>query len=261
MDCAEEFRVIAQAVKELPGVENPRADYLSRVLTVDLDGEHATEDMVAERLRDVGFPAIDSSQGSNQAGSSHSGFGGETFSRKQAIVAGAVLLFLAWISWLAGGTRLPWWLAVASTIVSGWHVFIAASRAVRYSRIEMNTLMVIAAIGAIAVGEYFESSVAMLLFGVSIWLESYSVNRAKKAVASLVGLMPQRARVVKRKDQSSNGALQLASLKDSDIEDVECLHVHKGDVVVVRSGERVPADGKIIDGSGAIDQSSITGEA
>ncbi len=262
MDCAEEFRVIAQAVNELPGVENPRADYLSRVLTVDLDADHATQDMVADRLRDVGFPAIDPAS-ANGSGSTATAFN-PLFSRKAAIIAGTVLLALAFFAWLASLSSLAWCLGVASTLVSGWHVGLAAWKSARFSRIDMNTLMVIAASGAIALGEYFEAAVAMLLFGVSIWLESYSVGRAKKAVASLVGLMPQRARVIKK--PSSDSGVQsrqptLGGLVDEDMDDVDCLHVHKGDVIVVRPGERIAADGKVIDGSGSVDQSSITGES
>ena len=265
MDCAEEFRVIAKAVSSLPGVDNARADYLTRVLTVDLDETQTTKHLVHDRLRGIGFPAVDRVQSAQDTNA-------VARRRKLATATGGALFLFSGIFWLANRNDVAYSLAVTSTIISGWHVGASALRALRFGRLEMNSLMVIAAGGALLLGEYFEAAVAMFLFGVSIWIESYSVERAKKAVASLVNLMPLRARRVKYDSletrsfgaelgQRSAQAIGLGSLSADDFVEVSAQDVHRRDIISVRPGERIPADGIILDGESLVNQASITGES
>ena len=132
-------------------------------------------------------------------------------------------------------------------IVSGaWHVLPKAWLAARRLRPDMNLLMVIAILGAVAIGEWFEASTVAFLFALSLMLESWSVGRARRAVAALVSLSPPTARL-----RRPDGTEDLVPPAD----------VPVGGVVVVKPGERVPLDGRVVAGRSAVNQAPITGES
>ncbi|HCJ81999.1 MAG TPA: heavy metal translocating P-type ATPase, partial [Erythrobacter sp.] len=111
---------------------------------------------------------------------------------------------------------------------------------------DMNLLMVVAVAGAIGLGEFFEAATVAFFFALSLYLESWSVGRARNAVAALLDLAPPSARVI----------------RDDGVEAVvPAERVAVGDRFVVRGGDRVPLDGEVTDGAGAVDQAPITGES
>ncbi len=111
---------------------------------------------------------------------------------------------------------------------------------------DMNLLMVVAVAGAIVLGEYFEAATVAFFFSLSLYLESWSVGRARNAVSALLDLAPPTARV----------------LKDDGTEaDVPAAEVTVGTHFIVRGGDRIPLDGEVTDGAGAVDQAPITGES
>ncbi|MAA99643.1 MAG: cadmium-translocating P-type ATPase [Stappia sp.] len=111
---------------------------------------------------------------------------------------------------------------------------------------DMNLLMVVAVAGAVGLGEYFEAATVAFFFALSLYLESWSVGRARNAVASLLDLAPATARVIR---------------SDGSEADVPAAEVVVGDRFVVRGGDRIPLDGEVTDGAGAVDQAPITGES
>ncbi len=117
--------------------------------------------------------------------------------------------------------------------------------AARRLRPDMNLLMTVAVLGAIALGEWFEAATVAFLFALSLSLEAWSIGRARRAVAALLDLSPQTARV------KTGGGEQ----------DVPVAAVAVGSVVVIRPGDRVPLDGIILAGASSIDQAPITGES
>ncbi|RMC33187.1 heavy metal translocating P-type ATPase [Paracoccus alkanivorans] len=111
---------------------------------------------------------------------------------------------------------------------------------------DMNLLMVIAVAGAIGLGEFFEAATVAFFFALSLYLESWSVGRARNAVSALLDLAPPTARVVRA---------------DGSEADLPAAQVAVGDLFVVRGGDRIPLDGEVTDGMGAVDQAPITGES
>ncbi|MEO5617604.1 MAG: heavy metal translocating P-type ATPase, partial [Candidatus Eisenbacteria bacterium] len=112
-------------------------------------------------------------------------------------------------------------------------------------RPDMNLLMMVAVIGAIALGEWFEASSVAFLFALSLALEAWSIGRARRAVAALLDLSPPTAR------------LKLPTGEENrPIEDVPV-----GAILIVRPGERAPLDGVVVAGSSAVNQAPITGES
>ncbi len=127
-----------------------------------------------------------------------------------------------------------------------WFVAPKAWLALRRGRSDMNLLMTVAVLGAVCIGEWFESATVSFLFALSLALESWSLGRARRAVAALLDLAPPRARVL-----SVDGREE-----DRLIEAIEV-----GSTIVVRPGERIPLDGRIIGGTTAVDEAPITGES
>jgi len=111
---------------------------------------------------------------------------------------------------------------------------------------DMNLLMVVAVAGAIGLGEFFEAATVAFFFSLSLYLESWSVGRARNAVSALLDLTPPTARVIR---------------PDGSEEIVAAAKVTIGDRFVVRGGDRIPLDGEVTDGAGAADQAPITGES
>ena len=110
----------------------------------------------------------------------------------------------------------------------------------------MNLLMVVAVAGAIGLGEFFEAATVAFFFSLSLYLESWSVGRARNAVAALLDLAPPTARVV---------------YDDGTEADVPAAAVAIGAKFIVRGGDRIPLDGDVVSGAGAVDQAPITGES
>ena len=111
---------------------------------------------------------------------------------------------------------------------------------------DMNLLMVVAVAGAIGLGEFFEAATVAFFFSLSLYLESWSVGRARNAVSALLDLAPPTARMIR---------------EDGSEADVPAAQVAVGSSFIVRGGDRIPLDGEVTDGAGAVDQAPITGES
>ena len=122
-----------------------------------------------------------------------------------------------------------------------------ALKALIFERIlDIDLLMVVAALAAAAVGAPLEGAVLLTLFSISTTLEARALGRARRAIEALMALRPETAL---RKTASGREA------------EVAAADLAPGDVIVLRPGARVPADGVVVDGQGALDESTITGES
>ncbi len=110
---------------------------------------------------------------------------------------------------------------------------------------DINVLLIIAVIGAIALGEWIEAATVLFLFLLGGTLESFTLDKTRQSIRGLIGLAPKKAKI---KDASGDRVVL--------VEDINL-----GDVVIIKPGERVPIDGIIIYGSTSINQSPITGES
>lgn len=141
---------------------------------------------------------------------------------------------------------IPARVAEATAIAAGGLTFIPQSlRALWRGRLSVATLMTIAAIGAILLGEVAEAATLAFLFSVSEALESYALTRTRRGLRALLDLVPDRARVLR-------GGREV---------EVDPAALRPGEVMVVRPGERLATDGTIRAGRSALDFSAITGES
>jgi Cd2+/Zn2+-exporting ATPase len=162
-----------------------------------------------------------------------------------ALVSGgfwAASLAAAWALGSGGEATL---LATGAVVSGGWYVFPRGWKALRNRALDMNFLMSAAALGALAIGEPAEAASVMFLFAVAQLLETASMERARRAIRSLMELAPAQATV-------RRGGAELR---------VPAETVAVGETVVVRPGERIPVDGTVTLGRSSVDQATITGES
>lgn len=163
-----------------------------------------------------------------------------------SLIAGALLL-AAWVGesflGLVRPVALP--LYVGAYLAGGFDVSRHALRALAKGRFDIDVLMVVAALGATGLGEWAEGALLLFLFSFGHALQHMAMDRARNAIRALAGLVPKTARV--RRD-------------GAEVE-VPLAEITIGDLVVVRAGERVPADGQVREGSSSVDQAPITGES
>jgi Cu+-exporting ATPase len=135
--------------------------------------------------------------------------------------------------------------AIVITLLAGYKTFFNSVSALLEKRISADIALCVAVIAALAVGEYLAAAEAMFIVLVGEGLESYAAGRTEAAIHRFVEQLPRRARVLR------DGGIE---------EEVEAASLLPGDLILVRAGERIAADGAIEQGVSSIDESSITGE-
>ncbi len=116
---------------------------------------------------------------------------------------------------------------------------------IKHLRFDMNFLMSVAIFGSILIGKWFEGATVAFLFSIALFLESWSVQKARKAVKSLMDLSPMEASLIE------NGQEKRVLVE----------RVQEGDWILIRPGERIPLDGRITKGATSVNQAPITGES
>src|SRR5215468_6735686 len=134
--------------------------------------------------------------------------------------------------------------AIVITLLAGYKTFYNAISALLERRISADIALCIAVIAALSIGQYLAAAEAMFIVLVGEGLESYAAGRTAAAIERFVEQMPRRAR----------------RLRDGAETEVDAASLEPGDLILVRAGERVPADGVIDNGISTVDESSITGE-
>ncbi|SNT13975.1 ATPase, P-type (transporting), HAD superfamily, subfamily IC/heavy metal translocating P-type ATPase [Streptosporangium subroseum] len=162
--------------------------------------------------------------------------------------AAATALFAAGgICQLAGAPSWLWWsLYLACYVAGGWEPGLAGLKALRERTLDVDLLMVVAAIGAAAIGQVFDGALLIVIFATSGALEALATKRTEDSVRGLLDLAPEQA----------------TRLSDDDEEEVvDAAALQVGEMILVRPGERIGADGQVLSGASAVDQASITGES
>ena len=140
---------------------------------------------------------------------------------------------------------LAWVFFLACYAAGGWEPGLAGLRALREKTLDVDLLMVAAAIGAAAVGQVLDGGLLIVIFATSGALEAVATHRTAQAVRGLLDLAPDQA-------------TRLGEAGGEQVVDAGALRA--GDVILVRPGERIAADGQVLSGSSDVDQATITGE-
>ncbi|MBX7257826.1 MAG: cadmium-translocating P-type ATPase [Candidatus Hydrogenedentes bacterium] len=253
MDCSEEVAALKRELRPLVDSEESLSfDLINGRLTVECDGVRCSSEAVRQAVRLTGMKAVPWEDHVSE--NRHAPRGWRESSRETLCAISGVcaiagltchLLVQEWQVWLP----LTLGLLLISTIAGVWFVLPKAWYAARTLRPDMNLLMTIAVLGAVALGDWFEAAIVSFLFSLALLLESWSVGRARRAIRVLMDLSPQRARV-----------------RQQGIEIDQSLEMPVGDVplesiVLVSPGERIPLDGVVVKGETSVNQAPITGES
>ena len=134
--------------------------------------------------------------------------------------------------------------AAIVTVLAGYRIFFNSIAALLEREISADLAICIAVIAALAVGQYLAGAEAMFIMLVGEGLEAYAAGRTSAAIQRFVEQMPRRARL----------------LRNGEEQEIDAASLGEGDVIVVRAGERIPADGVVMSGVSSVDESTITGE-
>jgi heavy metal translocating P-type ATPase len=157
-----------------------------------------------------------------------------------------VLFALGLAAQFGGAPAWVWWaLYLGCYVIGGWEPALAGLRALRNKTLDVDLLMIVAAIGAAAIGQVLDGGLLIVIFATSGALEAFLTQRTADSVRSLLNLAPARATVI----IASGGEAV-----------VDAANLEVGQTIVVRPGERIGADGQVTCGASDVDQASITGE-
>ena len=148
-------------------------------------------------------------------------------------------------SWFGAPSWFVWGAYGTAYVFGSWYGIKESIRAIQEPAVEIDLLMVLAALGALLIGAPFEGAMLLFLFSLATVLEEYAIGRSRGAIRSLMEMRPESARI----------------LRDGEEKPVAIEAVDIGDIFVVRPGDRIPLDGVVDSGESTVDQSSLTGES
>ena len=239
MDCREEVAMLERRFKYLAGLEDFSADLLGQRLHVKYDAAKLSAAAIAGAVADTGMRAWLEHEEPIAVGE-------RSLKRRQmAVIASGLALGAGLLAEVAGGgVWSPWLFALSFAIAlplpakRAWH-------AIRVRSLDINVLMIVAASGAVAIGQLSEAAAVVFLFAVAQMLEARTLDRARNAIRALMDLTPGEAIV-------RDGTVE----RTVDVDDIA-----PGAVIVIRPGDKIPLDGEVVAGQSFVNQAPVTGES
>jgi Cd2+/Zn2+-exporting ATPase len=247
MDCGDCARSVERVVGQLPGVNSAVVSFGAATLTVATAGTDSSlpdqERAITRAVDRAGYTALPRTGGRRAFQVERPWWK----NRKLAPTAVALVLWLLAVAaqFGRGLDPLAITLYLGAILIGGFPIGAVALASLRVLRLDMNVLMSISVIGAVALGEWSEAGLVVVLFSIGTSLQGLTFERTRRAIRSLFDAAPAEARV----------------LRDGVEVTVAVETLIPGDRIVVRPGERIPADGEIEGGQSAIVQAAITGES
>jgi Cd2+/Zn2+-exporting ATPase len=254
-------RTVTERLKQQPGVVEAEANATGPI-RIEFDRQATDEAALRRTLRDLGvtvapvptgeeaLPEHDEHAGHDHGPGAHEHTHGGIFGAKTELIFAVLSGVCVGLGWgLEAFTGITEWVPLAlfigAYVFGGWFTVREAWDSVRAGRFEIDFLMLVAAAGAAALGEWFEGGLLLFLFSIGHALEGYAMGRARKAIEALAELAPDTATV--RRDGTER--------------EVPVEELRVGDTVVVKTNERLPADGFVVKGTSAVNQAPVTGES
>ncbi|MEO8404253.1 MAG: heavy metal translocating P-type ATPase [Chitinophagaceae bacterium] len=177
---------------------------------------------------------------------SHGGIFGEKTELIFAIVCGVFLATGFGLSFIDGmSSFVPLGCYIGAYLFGGFYTTKEAIEGISKGEFEIDFLMLVAAVGAAALGQWAEGSLLLFLFSLGHSLEHYAMAKAKKSIAALAALAPKTALLK----------------KGNDVTEVKIEELKMGDIIVIRPNSKIAADGIVVNGNSSVNQAPITGES
>ncbi|MDS0300196.1 cadmium-translocating P-type ATPase [Halogeometricum sp. S1BR25-6] len=232
---------LERALKETPGVHEADVSFRTGDVRITYDSRSVTSDELEALIRGHRVSIRDESEAEDGVSTR------AELRRESAFVGLALLGMVTGVAtgWLDGPQLLAWGGYAVAYVFGGWYGLKGAMETLRHRRVDIDLLMIVAALGALSIGAPFEGAMLLFLFSLSNALQHYAIGRSRRAIKSLVEMRPDEAQV----------------LRDGEEVTTPIDEVAVGDVFVVRPGDRIPLDGVVEAGESTVDQSSLTGES
>ncbi len=245
LDCANCAAKIEKEVRNITGVKSAAVDFISKKLTLEFFSRYDETRVIEEASEIIAHIESDIkvvAEGDDDKKAKEN----NVLNKKELIRLGAGALLFGVAVILKFPFRLEFVLFFASYILLGGVVVLKALKNITGGRVfDENFLMSIATIGAFAIGQFPEGVAVMLFYQVGELFQKVAVNRSRRSISALMDIRPD-----------------FANLKDGDdIRKVSPEDVKIGDIILVKPGEKVPLDGKVIEGKSMVDTSALTGES
>ncbi|MFD1705290.1 heavy metal translocating P-type ATPase [Siminovitchia sediminis] len=163
-----------------------------------------------------------------------------------AAAVSGLLIVIAWLLDKNGAETTSIMVYISAYMIGG---FAKAKEGIQdtihQKEFNVELLMILAAIGSAIIGYWAEGAILIFIFALSGALETYTMNKSQKEISSLMKLQPEEAWLI----------------KEGDVKRVHVSELDVGDLVLIKPGERVPSDGKIVNGITTVDEAAITGES
>lgn len=169
-------------------------------------------------------------------------------SKKNSItLISGILIAIAFISkWTIANTDIFNWALIIASILGAAPIVIQAYQALRVKVVSIDVLVTIAVIGAFLIKNYQESAIVTFLFLFGAYLEQRTLNQTRSAIKELTEMAPESA---------------LKQMENGEFELVEVDEVDEGDILLVKTGAKIPVDGTVVSGEASVNEASITGES
>jgi Cd2+/Zn2+-exporting ATPase len=240
MDCHEEVAILEKRLTKLAGLEAISADVLQQRLTIKYDAAKLNTSAIAEAVAQTGMRAW--LEHEHPVGPAPS-----AATRRLLVVLSGVLVGLGIVFEFVGIDRRAVVAAYGLAIASGGVYSVRrALHAARSLALDINVLMLVAVAGAMLLGEWGEGASVVFLFALAQLLEARAMDRARGAIRALMDLAPAEALI-----KEASGGLRKAPIDT----------IAVGATIVVRPGEKVPLDGRVVAGESHVNQAPVTGES
>jgi Zn2+/Cd2+-exporting ATPase len=248
LDCADCALSLEKAISGMPGIVRADVSFTASTLKVQYHPEEVERRQIASSVREAGYRVRQGPEARPVPATPRERVLAFWADHNRGITTAASGLLLAagfLLSFSGVATPLPELVLSLGIVVGGYHTARAALFALRIRSADMNVLMSAAVLGAVAIGEWTEAASVVFLFSLANTLQSYTMDRTRRSIRSLLELAPKEATLIRDGRQVK----------------VPVGEVAVGDTLLVRPGERVATDGVVVSGSSTVNQAPITGES
>ena len=262
LGCAHCATKMEEGIQKLEGVKEATVDFVSKELRMEIAPGHSKEDVAAKasaivkkieaHVKMVEQKAVhvhhdhDHEEDDHDHDHGHSHGGEHGFNKVDLIRFGVAAVLFLTVSFLQLPNTVELVMCLAAYLLVGTEVLLRSAKNIARGQVfDENFLMSIATIGAFAIGEYPEGAAVMIFYQIGELFQDAAVNRSRKSIKALMDIRPDYANLL------VNGEAKKVSPEQVNI----------NDFILIKPGEKVPLDGKVMEGKSFVDTTALTGEA